>query len=135
MRNDPTPKQARFVDEYLLDRNGAQAAVRAGYSKKCAKEIAYELLTKPHIAAAVQNGMRETAERLQLSREALVEGLREAAEAAKARGDAGEMIAAWREIGRLLNLYPSTRQAERATASENRNFRAMRDEDLHALLE
>lgn len=49
-----TPKQQRFVDEYLTDLNATQAAIRAGYSKKTAKVIACENLTKPYIAEAIQ---------------------------------------------------------------------------------
>lgn len=52
-----TPKQQRFVDEYLIDLNGTQAAIRAGYSKKTARQIAEENLSKPYIAAAVQQAM------------------------------------------------------------------------------
>jgi phage terminase small subunit len=52
-------KEARFVDEYVVDMNGAQAAIRAGYSAKTAKEIAYELLNRSHIAAAVQVKQQE----------------------------------------------------------------------------
>ena len=48
-----TPKQQRFVDELLIDDNGAQAAIRAGYSKKTAKESAARLLTKLNIVSAV----------------------------------------------------------------------------------
>ena len=44
-----TPKMIRFCEEYMIDMNAAQAAIRAGYSRKAAKEIAYENLTKPHI--------------------------------------------------------------------------------------
>lgn len=44
-----TPKQKRFCDEYLIDLNATQAAIRAGYSKKTAKSIANENLTKPYI--------------------------------------------------------------------------------------
>ena len=50
-------KQKRFVREYLVDLNATQAAVRAGYSIKTAKEIGYENLTKPHIAAAVDEAL------------------------------------------------------------------------------
>lgn len=39
-----TPRQHRFVREYLVDRNGAGAAVRAGYSRRTARQTAYELL-------------------------------------------------------------------------------------------
>lgn len=44
-----TEKQKRFCDEYIIDLNGTQAAIRAGYSKKSAKAIANENLTKPYI--------------------------------------------------------------------------------------
>jgi phage terminase small subunit len=48
-----TNKQAKFVDEYLLDLNATQAAIRAGYSKKAAALIGHENLRKPNIAAAI----------------------------------------------------------------------------------
>ncbi len=40
-----TGKRSRFIDEYMVDMNGAAAAVRCGYSKKTSRAIAYELLT------------------------------------------------------------------------------------------
>lgn len=48
-----TPKQREFVKQYLVDLNGTQAAIRAGYSEKAAKEQAYHLLTKTHIQEAL----------------------------------------------------------------------------------
>lgn len=49
-----TPKQRRFVSEYLVDMNATQAALRAGYSKKNPKPIAWELLHKrPAVAEAI----------------------------------------------------------------------------------
>ncbi len=48
-----TGKQARFVDEYMLCFNGAEAARRAGYSLKTARSIACENLKKPEIAAEI----------------------------------------------------------------------------------
>jgi phage terminase small subunit len=50
-----TPKQLQFCKEYLIDLNGAQAAIRAGYSEKTAKEIASENLTKPNIVEYIQH--------------------------------------------------------------------------------
>ena len=41
-----TPKQKKFCVEYLIDLNGTQAAIRAGYSKKTANRIANQLLSK-----------------------------------------------------------------------------------------
>ena len=49
-----TGKQIRFCDEYLIDLNATQAAIRAGYSEKTAKAIGCELLTKPDIQTYIQ---------------------------------------------------------------------------------
>lgn len=46
-------KHLAFIDEYLIDLNGAQAAIRAGYSRKSARIQACQLLTNPNIAAEV----------------------------------------------------------------------------------
>ncbi|KYK44536.1 hypothetical protein A1D31_14150 [Bradyrhizobium liaoningense] len=51
-----TPKQARFVEEYLIDLNATQAAIRAGYSAKSANDQVGGLLAKPHIKAAIEAG-------------------------------------------------------------------------------
>jgi len=48
-----TPKQERFVEQYLIDLNATQAAIRAGYSEKTANEQGAQLLKKPEIAAAI----------------------------------------------------------------------------------
>jgi len=48
------PKEKLFISEYLKDFNATQAAIKAGYSKKTAKEQGYEILTKPHIQNAVK---------------------------------------------------------------------------------
>jgi phage terminase small subunit len=55
-RHDLTPKQAAFVQQYLVDLNATQSAVRAGYSAKTAREIGAENLTKPAIRAAIDSG-------------------------------------------------------------------------------
>ncbi len=46
-------KQVRFCEEYLIDLNATQAAIRSGYSEKTAKEIGCENLTKPNIASYI----------------------------------------------------------------------------------
>jgi phage terminase small subunit len=72
---DLSPKQKRFVDEYLVDFNGAQAAIRAGYSERAAKEVAYRLLTYTHVAKAVDAQVHETAAKLTITREDVLRGL------------------------------------------------------------
>jgi phage terminase small subunit len=64
-----TPKQQRFVDEYLIDLNATQAAIRAGYSAKTANVIACENLSKPNIAAAIEKARQKTANKLEITRE------------------------------------------------------------------
>ena len=54
-----TDKQQRFIEEYIIDLNATQAAIRAGYSEKVAKEIGYENLTKPHIKKIVEERLLE----------------------------------------------------------------------------
>lgn len=61
-----TAKQQRFVEEYLVDLNATQAAIRAGYSKKTASQIGEENLRKPDIQAAIQRRMDERSERLEI---------------------------------------------------------------------
>lgn len=56
-------KQLRFAQEYIIDLNATQAAIRAGYSAKTAKEIGYENLTKPHISAEIARLQAEVADR------------------------------------------------------------------------
>ena len=54
-----TAKQKRFCDEYLIDLNATQAAIRAGYSEKTAKDIGCENLAKPNIKAYIAERMAE----------------------------------------------------------------------------
>lgn len=58
-----SPRQRRFVDEYLVDLNGTQAAIRAGYSPRTAGKQAFDLLKKREIAAAVAAKQAERSER------------------------------------------------------------------------
>ena len=54
-----TPKQQRFVGEYLIDLNATKAAIRAGYSKKTAKQQGARLLTNVDIQTVIQRAMDE----------------------------------------------------------------------------
>ena len=54
-----TEKQKRFCDEYLIDLNATQAAIRAGYSERTAYSIGTENLRKPEISAYINSRMEE----------------------------------------------------------------------------
>lgn len=70
-----TPKQHRFLREYLTDLNATQAAVRAGYSPKTARVIGSENLTKPFIAAAIRKAQVALAERTQVTQDYVIMAL------------------------------------------------------------
>lgn len=54
-----TDKERRFVEEYCSNFNATQAALRAGYSERTARQIGYENLTKPYIKAAVNTRLEQ----------------------------------------------------------------------------
>ena len=68
-----TPKQARFVQEYLMDVNATQAAIRAGYSAKTARSVGAENLTKPDIQAALATERQRLAATLQITPERVLQ--------------------------------------------------------------
>ena len=69
------PKQQRFVEEYLIDLNATQAAIRAGYSPKTATAIASENLSKPSISAAIACAMAERSKRTGITQDRILEEL------------------------------------------------------------
>lgn len=68
-----TAKQKRFVEEYLVDFNATQAAIRSGYSKKTAGVIGDETLKKPYIQAAVTAAQAELSKRTEITQEMVLE--------------------------------------------------------------
>ena len=70
-----TAKLKRFGDEYLIDLNATQAAIRSGYSKNSAKEIGYENLTKPHVQAYIAERQEKLQERTEISLDRVVKEL------------------------------------------------------------
>lgn len=70
-----TDKQARFVDEYMVDLNATQAAIRAGYSAKTAADIGRQLLRKTPVAVAIAERQRALSERTGVTAERVIEEL------------------------------------------------------------
>ena len=66
------PKQRKFVEEYLIDLNASQAAIRAGYSHRTAAIIGFENLRKPKIIAALQLRRAELAQQIKVTPESVV---------------------------------------------------------------
>ncbi|QEH97297.1 terminase small subunit [Gluconobacter thailandicus] len=72
---DLTPKQARFVEEYLVDLNATQAALRAGYSQKTAAKIGSENLKKPEIQNAISEAQGRRSERTEITQDRVLQEL------------------------------------------------------------
>lgn len=73
MPRDLTPKERRFCDEYLISFNGTQAAIKAGYSKKTARNIANQNLAKLHIQQYLSVRKKKMADKLELSQERVMQ--------------------------------------------------------------
>ncbi len=70
-----TAKQKKFVEEYLIDLNATQAAIRAGYSTESAKEIGCENLTKPNVKAEIDKAIAERSRRTGINQDRVLREL------------------------------------------------------------
>jgi phage terminase small subunit len=70
-----TPKQAAFVQEYLIDLNATQSAIRAGYSAKNAHKIASQLLGKTVVARAISEAKAKRTERTEITQDRVLHEL------------------------------------------------------------
>ncbi|MDG4650102.1 terminase small subunit [Roseibacterium sp. SDUM158017] len=67
-----TARQARFVEEYLIDLNATQAAIRAGYSEKTARSQGQRLLTNVDVETAIQEGKARRSERTEVTQDRVI---------------------------------------------------------------
>jgi phage terminase small subunit len=78
-----TPKQERYIAEYLIDLNATQAAIRAGYSEKTAHKQGSQLLGKTSIAAAISGAQAERSARTNITQDYVLESIVSAMERCK----------------------------------------------------
>lgn len=133
-----TARQLRWIDEYLIDFNGAAAAVRAGYSPKSARSIAHENTTKPDIQAVLRAKQAAMAQELQITREGVIRGLVEAVDTARLQQNPMAMISGLRELGRMMGFYaPEVKRVEMTTDQHitQNHMSAMTDAELLALMQ
>lgn len=67
-----TDKQKRFIEEYLIDLNATQAAIRAGYSERTAYSIGEENLKKPEIKRAIEEAQLNRSSRVQITQDDVI---------------------------------------------------------------
>lgn len=99
------PKQARFVQEYLLDLNATQAAIRAGYSAATAESQGSRLLSNAKVSAAVQEALDERAERAELKADKVINDIRRIAKNAEKAGELGVALKGHELLGKHLKLF------------------------------
>jgi phage terminase small subunit len=99
-----TPKQIRFVEEYLVDLNAKQAAIRAGYSAHSAESQSCKLLALAKVSQEIKVRQDALSQSFKVTREDLVKDLVYIKNKQK---DAfpPSAIAAIKEIGKFLGLY------------------------------
>ena len=132
-----TAKQARFVDEYLVDANGTQAAIRAGYGAAGARVAAHRLLTNVAISSAIEARQSVDATRLSVDRNRVLTGLLEAVEMAREQRNPAGMVAGLREIGKLMGFYTDRVKVDVGVTDqqERRRMEAMTDAELLAMVQ
>jgi phage terminase small subunit len=100
-----TPKQRRFVQEYLCDLNATQAAIRAGYSARSAHVEGARLLINAKVSEAVQSAQTKLSIRTELTQDEVIEGLRAEATNTGEGSSHGARVAAWTQLGRHLGMF------------------------------
>lgn len=70
-----TEKQKRFIQEYLIDLNATQAAIRSGYSQKTARSAGQRLLTNVDIQAEIEQSIKNVNKNVESKAEDVIRGL------------------------------------------------------------
>ena len=100
-----TAKQAAFCREYVIDLNGAQAAIRAGYSPKFANRIASENLTKIDVSTEIARLQKGIVTRSELSVDWVVRKIREEAEDRSDEASQSGRLKALELLGKHLGMF------------------------------
>lgn len=105
-----TRRQERFIEEYLLDFNGAAAARRAGFCERSAASYASRILKEPEVRKVLQEKMARRAQQMQLRQDTVLQEIRNVAFASgsDASGAAVKMtskLKALELLGKHLGLF------------------------------
>ena len=117
MEKKMTAKQKRFCDEYLIDLNATQAAIRAGYSKRTANRIGTENLSKPVIKQYIDKRMAEKESQLIADQDEVLKYL-----TSVMRGESESEIVVVEGVGdgcsEARNIHKTPDEKERLKAAE-----------------
>lgn len=100
-----TPKQSRFVEEYLVDLNATAAAKRAGYSARTAEWQGPQLLRKTHVAAAVDAARAKLAEKTGITVARVLADLERLQSKAEATAELSTALKATELLGKHVGAF------------------------------
>lgn len=103
-------RQTRFVQEYLIDLNATQAAIRAGYSEKAARAIGSENLTKPDIAEAIAKAQEKAAARCEFTHDSIIKDIDEIGKEARGEGVYASALKSRELIGKHFGMWPNKQE-------------------------
>lgn len=107
-----TEQRRRFAEEYLVDQNATQAAIRAGYSPRTAYSSGARLLRDVEVRELIQQGLLRARERAEWGLQDFVRELDEARQVAANEGQAAAMITASTTKAKALGVFVDKKQAE-----------------------
>lgn len=105
MTGSLTAKRLAFVDEYLVDLNATQAAIRAGYSAKTAIVIANQLMAVPEIKAAIAARQQARVERTEITQDYVLQRLKAEAEYCGEGASHGARVSALNLLGKHVGMF------------------------------
>lgn len=97
------PRQQKFVDEYCVDLNATQAAIRAGYNQKTASVIGNENLRKPYIKQAIEERLSKNTNNTIITAELVLNGIKEIAFGKDVKPN--DRLKAMELLGKYLKLF------------------------------
>lgn len=100
-----TDKRQAFVTEYLIDFNATQAAIRAGYAPRSARQQAARLLTNDDIQAELARRRLHLEQQGLVSVEEVISGLRREATYEDEGASHAARVSAWEKLGKYLGLF------------------------------
>ena len=113
-----TPKQDSFCQEYMVDCNATQAAIRAGYSKRTAGKIASHLVVKSSIKQRIKELQEKQKKRLDYNADDVVQGFIDVTSRAQTAKDLGNENRALENLGKHLGIYEKDNSQQAGTLVE-----------------
>jgi phage terminase small subunit len=103
MEQKLSTKQQLFVDEYCTDFNATQAAIRAGYSQKAARQIGADNMAKTYIKQAIDEKLKIKSEKTIITAELVLNGIKEIAFDKNTKSN--DRLKAMELLGKYLKLF------------------------------